>query len=96
MIQRILLKSILLYQKTFSLDHGFLGRLMGKKVCRFYPSCSQYMYEAVERFGVLQGVRMGMRRLLKCQPFHPGGYDPVLKEKTGSSFSQKTHEERYS
>ena len=45
--------------------------------CRFYPSCSQYALEAVEKHGALRGGWLAARRLLKCQPFHPGGYDPV-------------------
>lgn len=45
--------------------------------CRFYPTCSQYMMEAVERYGVPQGVWLGVKRLGRCHPFHPGGYDPV-------------------
>ncbi|NBV41582.1 membrane protein insertion efficiency factor YidD [bacterium] len=45
--------------------------------CRFYPSCSQYMLEAVDRFGVIVGVAKGLRRLSHCHPFHEGGYDPV-------------------
>ncbi len=45
--------------------------------CRFYPTCSQYTYEAVEKYGIIKGVFMGMRRILCCHPFHPGGYDPV-------------------
>jgi len=45
--------------------------------CRFHPTCSEYMREAVERYGVVRGVSMGVRRLLRCHPFHQGGFDPV-------------------
>ncbi len=47
------------------------------RTCRFYPTCSQYTLEAVEGYGVLKGLWMGFKRVLKCHPFHPGGYDPV-------------------
>jgi putative membrane protein insertion efficiency factor len=45
--------------------------------CRFYPSCSQYMLQAVERFGPLKGTFLGLKRLMRCHPFNDGGYDPL-------------------
>jgi hypothetical protein len=48
---------------------------MGK--CRFYPTCSEYSIQAIEKYGALKGIIMTGKRILKCHPFHPGGYDPV-------------------
>lgn len=53
--------------------------------CRYYPSCSQYMGQAVEKHGVARGLWMGAKRLLRCHPFHAGGLDPVPDSSNQSS-----------
>ena len=45
--------------------------------CRFYPSCSNYAHEAISKYGILKGSFLATLRILKCHPFHPGGFDPV-------------------
>lgn len=66
---RICLGLIRAYQKAISPSLG--------NVCRYEPSCSHYAYAAIERHGVLRGVWLGWRRLLRCTPLGHGGYDPV-------------------
>jgi putative membrane protein insertion efficiency factor len=70
----ILLAIIRLYQKTVSQG-------LPKDTCRFYPSCSHYGYQAIYKFGALRGSLMTAWRILRCNPFNPGGYDPVPKER---------------
>jgi len=48
--------------------------------CRFYPSCSQYALEAFSHYGFFRAFWMSVKRILKCHPFHPGGYDPVIHQ----------------
>jgi len=45
--------------------------------CRFVPTCSEYALQAIEKYGIIHGGSMAVRRILRCHPFHPGGYDPV-------------------
>jgi putative membrane protein insertion efficiency factor len=77
-MKAIVLFLIRIYQKTLSLDHGWLGEKMPNvRVCIYSPSCSQYTYEAVDKYGVLKGSWMGFLRILRCAPWGKGGFDPV-------------------
>ena len=68
-MKTIAMSLIRLYQNT-------LSRVL-PPACRFYPSCSQYTYEAISRYGFLRGGWLGVKRIVRCHPFNPGGYDPV-------------------
>lgn len=71
----LLLALIWLYQRTLS---PLLPAVFGPRCgCRFYPTCSHYAQEAVRTHGVFAGGWLALRRLLKCTPLHPGGFDPV-------------------
>jgi len=70
-MKQILLFLIRIYRKFSSLT---------PPRCRFYPTCSAYAYEAIERFGVFKGVFLSVKRLLKCHPFNKGGVDLVPKK----------------
>lgn len=68
-ISKIFICLILIYQK-------YISPLKGP-TCRFYPTCSQYSIEAFKKYGVFKGMYLSIKRILKCHPFNPGGYDPL-------------------
>ena len=67
--KRFLLWLVRLYRAGISPAHP--------PCCRFIPTCSQYALEAIEKYGALKGGYLALRRILRCNPFHKGGYDPV-------------------
>jgi len=73
---KIILKLVRFYQRTLSPDHGFVFSGSNAR-CRFYPSCSQYTYEAIEQYGVGRGIAKGLMRILRCNPFFKGGVDQI-------------------
>jgi uncharacterized protein len=75
---RFLQKSLILALKGYQF---FISPLLGQR-CRFYPSCSHYAIEALTHLGLLRGCYLILRRILRCHPFHPGGYDPLIEQQT--------------
>ncbi len=77
-MKKLALKLIRFYQRYLSLDTGWAKMLfITDKVCRFTPTCSEYTYQAIDRYGILKGILLGLRRIMRCHPFAKGGYDPV-------------------
>ena len=72
-----LLFVIKMYQKTFSPDHGFVKVLFPYGYCKYQPTCSEYGYKAVEKYGLLKGIPITLWRILRCNPCSRGGEDPV-------------------
>ncbi|MGB2579871.1 hypothetical protein AAIR98_001790 [Elusimicrobium simillimum] len=67
-------KAVVFFLDVFKI---FVRPVMGPAACRFYPSCTQYTKQAIMKYGLFKGSFLSGKRILKCHPFHPGGYDPV-------------------
>ena len=77
-MKNTLLKAILFYQRYLSLDTGWAKKFfLTDKVCRFTPTCSEYTYQAIDKYGIIHGIWFGLCRIKKCHPWNPSGYDPV-------------------
>ncbi len=79
MLKNILLYIIRGYQKTLSFDHGLMGKIYPyTRYCKFTPTCSEYGYEAISRYGAVKGSYLFLKRWFRCNPWtEPGKYDPV-------------------
>ena len=77
-LKKIVIFLINFYQKTLSFDHGPLKKLYPYGFCRFYPSCSQYSLEAVEKYGIIKGSLKALWRIIRCNPWNKGGNDPLI------------------
>lgn len=73
----IILGLIKIYQKTFSPDHGLWKAAHPYGYCRFQPTCSDYGYKAIEKYGIIKGGYLTMYRIVRCNPWNKGGWDPV-------------------
>lgn len=72
-MKKILLYLLKIYKKTLSPVFTSLGIN-----CKYYPTCSEYMGQAINKYGVIKGVFLGIKRILRCNPFSKGGYDPLI------------------
>lgn len=76
-MRKLVLSLIYFYQKFLSFDKGIPAKIFNKKVCIYYPTCSEYTVDAITKYGVLKGVFLGFLRILRCNPLSKGGYDPL-------------------
>ncbi len=78
MLKQTILKLIRFYQKHLSPKKGILKTLfLVDSACRFEPTCSEYTYQAIAKHGIIKGIGLGLKRIVRCHPFSKGGFDPV-------------------
>ncbi|MEK9143490.1 MAG: membrane protein insertion efficiency factor YidD [Patescibacteria group bacterium] len=84
----LILHAIRFYQRYLSFDTGILKFLFltgprlpaGRQACRFTPRCSEYMYQAIARYGIIDGLSLGVKRIVRCHPWSRGGVDEVPRD----------------
>ncbi|MBQ9886864.1 MAG: membrane protein insertion efficiency factor YidD [Lachnospiraceae bacterium] len=77
MIKRFLIRSIRFYSRYISPVKSHIPFFLFSSNCKYTPTCSQYAIEALEKYGVVKGSFLAVKRILRCNPFAKGGYDPV-------------------
>lgn len=82
-MKRLLLKAIRFYQRYLSFDTGILKYLfLTDKACRYRPTCSEYTHQAVDHYGIIDGLWLGVKRIIRCHPWSKGGWDPIPRNPT--------------
>ncbi|NCD00648.1 membrane protein insertion efficiency factor YidD [bacterium] len=76
-LEKLVIFLIRFYQKTLSFDHGLLKIFYPNGYCRFKPTCSEYTIQAIEKYGIIKGGFKGIKRIIRCNPWNKGGYDPL-------------------
>ena len=76
-MSKIIIFLIKIYQKTISFDHGILKIFYPYGYCRFKPTCSEYTISALNKYGLFKGVFLSIKRVLRCNPWNKGGWDPI-------------------
>lgn len=76
-LRLLVLKILKIYQKTLSFDHGIFKYMFPNGYCKFHPTCSEYAYQAIEKYGIIKGGIKAFWRVLRCNPWSKGGNDPL-------------------